>query len=83
MGMGGTNKGKAVISKTDCLRCGCCKDACENDAIDETEPYDHVVDDKGTTEREPGGYVVNDKCIGCGVCVALCGVGAINVEEEK
>ena len=51
-----------VIAADKCVACGCCKDACPAEAINEGTPY----------AIDPA------KCVDCGACAAQCPAEAIS-----
>jgi len=59
---------KAIISKKDCIACGCCTKVCPKNAI--------------TIENGSFAIVDHDLCIGCKLCQKTCPALAINMEGE-
>ncbi len=51
------------IKPGECTNCGKCRKWCPTDAIE---------------EREGVSYIVEEKCIGCGECLAVCRFGAVS-----
>ena len=54
--------GQYSINESECIKCGCCVEACPTNAIE----------DGGNS------YQIGPACIGCGVCDSECPVGAIH-----
>jgi len=59
---------KAIISKKDCIACGCCTKTCPKNAI--------------TIENGCFAKVDHDLCIGCRLCKKNCPTSAITMEGE-
>ncbi|MBR2904178.1 MAG: 4Fe-4S dicluster domain-containing protein, partial [Clostridia bacterium] len=72
-------KGRAVINKEKCIKCGKCKQACPYDAIAHKErPCSKACGIKAVGTDELGrAKIDNDKCVGCGQCMVSCPFGAI------
>ncbi len=72
-------KGKSVIDREKCIKCGKCKEACPYDAIAHKErPCSKACGIKAVTTDELGrAKIDNDKCVGCGQCMVSCPFGAI------
>ncbi|MBQ9729918.1 MAG: 4Fe-4S binding protein, partial [Clostridia bacterium] len=72
-------KGKAVIDREKCIRCGKCKAACPYDAIaHKVRPCSAACGIKAVGTDEHGrAKIDNEKCVGCGQCMVSCPFGAI------
>ncbi|MBR2903288.1 MAG: 4Fe-4S dicluster domain-containing protein [Clostridia bacterium] len=72
-------KGKPVINREKCIKCGKCKQACPYDAIAHKErPCSKACGIKAIGTDELGrAKIDNDKCVGCGQCMVSCPFGAI------
>lgn len=60
---------KAVISRDDCVACGCCMKVCPKKAIQ--------------IEQGVFAVVALDKCVGCGLCAKECPASVINITEVE
>ncbi len=57
----------AIVSKKDCVSCGCCEKACPKNAI---AVYHGIY-----------ANVNQELCVGCGLCVKACPADIISLKE--
>ena len=72
-------KGKSVIDKEKCIKCGKCKSVCPYDAICHKERPCKAACGVNAIKNDRVGRAVidNDMCVSCGQCMVSCPFGAI------